>query len=208
MGARFREQTNPNSHIHHFVFTMSAATPATATAATKQRNPATYSNAGATPDPWEECARLEYGGDRSYASIVRTQVINTPAADRARLEDRLLKACATPGRTHAGLAFLCEMLALVGTAKSVPLLASLLRDPKTAEMARYALEPGAAPEAGAALREALGVLSGDAKAGVIGSIAARHDTAARSALAALKDAPGEPAIVRDAAARALAHLTK
>src|SRR5213078_4874983 len=107
----------------------------------KQRNPDSYSSAGASPNPWEECARLEYGGDRSYAWTVRAQVIATPVADRVRLEDQLLKSCATPGRTDAGLAFICQMLALVDTAKSVPVLAPLLRDPKTAESARYALEP-------------------------------------------------------------------
>ncbi len=46
------------------------------------------------------------------------------------------------------------MLALVGTEKSVPVLAPLLRDAKTAEAARYALEPIAGPEADALFHEA------------------------------------------------------
>jgi hypothetical protein len=185
---------------------MSTESPSAASAAKKQRNPDRFSSAGASPDPWVECARLEYGGDRSHAWTVHRQVIATPPDGRARIEDRLLKSCATPGRTAAGLAFLCQMLALVGTTKSVPALAPLLRDAKTADSARYALEPITGPEADAALREALGVLTGAAKAGVIGSIALRGDAAARPALAALQDAASEPAIVRDAATRALAHL--
>jgi hypothetical protein len=98
------------------------------------------------------------------------------------------------------------MLALVGGAKSVPALTPLLRDPKSTESARYALEAIPGPEASAALRDALGALTGREKAGLIGGIAGRGDTAARSALAALKDNATEPAIVREAAGRALERL--
>ena len=58
-------------------------------------NPADrYSNAGNTPDPWDECARLEYGADRSFAWSVREQVIATPPEGRERVEEKLLKALA------------------------------------------------------------------------------------------------------------------
>ena len=164
------------------------------------------SSAGKTPDPWEMCARLEYGGDRSFAWTVREQVINTPAEDRAQVEERLLKSLARSGCTDAGRAFLCQMLALVGSARSVPVLAPLLRDPKTTESARYALQPIPGAEAAAALRDALLALSGAAKAGLIGTIAVRRDTTARAVLAGIKENPSEAAIVRDAAARALEHL--
>jgi hypothetical protein len=164
------------------------------------------SSAGSTPDPWEACAKLEYGADRSYAWSVHQIVVQTPPEGRARAEERLLNALALPGCTEAGRAFLCQMLALVGSARSVPALAPLLRDPKSTEAARYALEPIPGAEASAALRDALGALQGPAKAGLIGSIAMRRDSAARPALAALKDNPAEPAIVREAAAHALARL--
>jgi hypothetical protein len=166
------------------------------------------SNAGTTPDPWDACARLEYGGDRSFAWSVREQVIAAPPEERGRVEERLLKAVARKDCTDAGRAFLCQMLALVGSAKSVPVLAPLLRDPRTAEAARYALQPIPGPEAAAALREALGSLSGNAKAGLIGTIAHRRDTTARAVLAGIKENPSEAAVVRDAATRALDHLVK
>jgi hypothetical protein len=185
---------------------MTTESPPAPSAAKKKPSPDRFGNAGASPDPWEECARLEYGADRSYAWAVRGQVIATPPDGRARIEERLLKSLATPGRTDAGLAFIGQMLALVGTAKSVPALAPLLRDAKTADSARFALEPITGPEADAAFRDALGALTGPTKAGVIGSIAARGDATVRPALAALKDAANEPAVVREAAARALARL--
>jgi hypothetical protein len=185
---------------------MSTATTPTASAAPQPRDPDRLSSAGRTPDPWEECARLKFGGDRSHATAVRTRVIAAPPDARPRVEDRLLKSLEVRGRTDAGLAFLCEMLALVGTAKCVAALAGLVRDPATAESARFALEAIPGPEASAALREALPRLSGPAKAGLIGSLAIRGDIAARAALLSLKDAAGEPPVVREAATRALAHL--
>ena len=184
---------------------MAQSSPA-ATPAKAQRNPDRMSNAGASPNPWEECARLEYGGDRSFASVVRAQVVGTAPEQRARTEEQLLKSLATPARTEAGLAFLCEMLALVGSTATVSALTPLLRDPKTTDPARYALEHITGPEADAAFRDALGALTGAAKAGLIGSIALRGDASARPALAALKDATGEPAAVRETAARALEYL--
>ena len=165
------------------------------------------SNAGNTPEPWEMCARLEYGGDRSFAWSVREQVIDSGPEDRARIEDQLLKALALPGCTDAGRAFLCQMLALVASVKSVPALAVLLKDGKSADEARYAVQQIAGPEAAAALRDALGSLSGAPKAGVIGSIAHRRDTTARAVLAGIRENPSEAPVVREAAARALAHLS-
>ena len=170
------------------------------------RNADRKSSAGSTPDPWDACAQIEYGGDRSLAWTVREEVINTPPEERAQIEARLLKSLAQPRITDAGRAFLCQMLALVGSAKSVPVLAPLLRDPKSAESARYALQPIPGPEAAAALRDALGSLTGVPKAGLIGSIAVRHDTTARAVLAVIKENPSEAAIVRTAASRALDQL--
>ncbi|MSU68302.1 MAG: hypothetical protein EXS40_06965 [Opitutaceae bacterium] len=170
-------------------------------------NPADrYSNAGNTLDPWDQCARLEYGADRSFAWSVREQVIATPPDGRGRIEEKLLSALAASGRTDAGLAFVCQMLAMVASSKSVPALAPLLRDAKTADSARYALERIAGPEADAAFRDALPALTGNLKAGLIGSIGVRGDAAAKSALTVVKDDAKEPAVVREAAAHALDRL--
>jgi hypothetical protein len=180
------------------------ATPSAVDAATRSAD--RKSRAGETPDPWEACVKLEYGGDRSFAWSVREQIISTPPEGRAQAEERLLKALALPGCTDAGRQFVCQMLAMVGSVKSVPALAPLLRDPKSTESARYALQSVAGPEADAAFREALGSLTGAAKAGLIGSIALRGDSSARYALAGIKDNPVEAAVVREAASRALEYL--
>lgn len=168
-----------------------------------RNNPDRYSNAGTTPDPWEACALLEYGADRSFAWSVREQVINSTADGRGRIEERLLKALRLPHCTSAGRAFLCQMLALAGSAASVSDLAALLKQPESVELARYALEAIPGPEASAALRAGLATVSGPAKAGLIGSIAMRRDREALPALTAIRDQASEAALVRDAARRAL-----
>ena len=69
----------------------------------------------------------------------------------------------------------CRALALKGDRDAVPALAALLGDEKLSHMARLALEPMPCPEAGAALREALGKTSGRIKVGIINSLAIRKD---------------------------------
>jgi len=184
---------------------MCAATPSSP-AAKAQRNADRKSNAGSTPDPWEACVKIEYGGDRSLAWSVREELLATPREGWPQAEERLLKTLALPGGTEAGRAFVCQMLALVGTPKSVPALAALLKDAKFTESARYALDAIPGAEASTALRDGLGAVEGRAKAGMIGSIAMRGDTSARYSLAAIKGNPSESAIVREAATRALERL--
>lgn len=69
----------------------------------------------------------------------------------------------------------CIKLSVNGPVEAVPVLAELLLDEKLSHMARYALEPMPYPEAGQALRDALGKTSGRLKVGVINSLAIRKD---------------------------------
>lgn len=162
---------------------------------------------GPVHDPWTLIAGLTWGSDRSFLTSVRQEVLNSAPTARPKLETRLLAVLAEAGAPAARLA-VCELLALIGSAASVPALSTLLRREETSESARFALEAIPGPESVAALREALPHLSGRAKAGLIGSLAARADTASRALLVPLRDAPAEPPIVRDAAARAVEQLSR
>lgn len=170
------------------------------------RQPDSMHHANSTADPWEKCARIDYGGDRSFAWAVHGQVMDTTPEGRPEIEDRLLRSLALPGCTEAGRAFLCQMLALAGSAKSVPALGALVRDPNSSDAARYALQSIPGPEASAVLRDALEMVSGSAKVGLIGTIAVRGDPEACPALATVNGNPAEPELVRNAAFRALQHL--
>ncbi len=79
----------------------------------------------------------------------------------------------------------CTRLKITGSAASVPALAALLADERTSHAARNALESMPAPEAGAALREALGRTAGLARVGVIDSLGRRRDAAAVASIAPL-----------------------
>ena len=92
------------------------------------------------------------------------------AADEQALIATLQSAAGAPQKWAA-----CQQLRTIGTAKSVPALAALLTEDRTSQAARYVLEVMPAPEAGAALREALGKTSGLLKAGVIDSLGWRRE---------------------------------
>lgn len=135
-------------------------------------------------------------------------VVHAEPPQRAAVEGKLLEALARPGCTDAARQFICEMLALVGSARSVPALAALLEKPATADAARYALEPILDTAADEALRAALPKLTGAPKAGLIGTIALRGDASALPALVTIQENASETSEVRAAAARAITRLRK
>ncbi len=98
----------------------------------------------------------------------------------------------------------CQRLAVVGTKASVPALARLLTDENVAHYARFGLEPMTVPEAGKALRKAVGKTRGALRVGVMNSLAARKDPKAFGSFRKLlKD--GDPQVAK-AAAFGLAKL--
>lgn len=79
-------------------------------------------------------------------------------------------------------AIACQQLATVGGTASVPVLAALLDHERLSDYARSGLESIKDPAAGAALRKALGTLSGRHLAGAVNSLGVRRETAAVSEL--------------------------
>jgi len=82
-------------------------------------------------------------------------------------------------------AIACKMLAVFGSSASIQPLAALLDEGRLHHYARFALEPNPDPAVDTVFREALGRLSGQHLIGVIGSISARKDAQAVSALSKL-----------------------
>ncbi len=98
----------------------------------------------------------------------------------------------------------CRELATLGDPRAVPVLAGLLADEKLSHMARYALEPIDDASVDAALRRALGTLTGLLRVGVISSIGMRRDAGAVDALTKLLAGPDKAAAA--AAAGALGQI--
>lgn len=91
-----------------------------------------------------------------------------------------------------GLMAACRALRLIGGPDSVPVLASLVLKPETADPARYALERIPGGEADQALLAALDKAQGDIRRGIVSSLGERKSAAAVPALARLaggKDVP-------------------
>jgi len=143
-------------------------------------------DAAAVDKAFETLKTYDWGADRNLLNPIDDAVIATrgDAAARKGLETRLI-AVLKSDASRSAKDFVFRTLRTAGTAESVPALAASLPDKDLSHMARYALERISAPEAAAALRDALPKVGGALKVGVIGSLGVRRDTACVSALAGL-----------------------
>ncbi len=105
-------------------------------------------------------------------------------AELGRIEKSMLELLRSDA-TRAGKQFVCRKLSIIGTEESVPTLGAMLTEPKTSDMARYALEriPGAAVNE--ALRNALRKTTGKTRIGIINTLGQRRDRRAVRALRSL-----------------------
>jgi uncharacterized lipoprotein NlpE involved in copper resistance len=95
-------------------------------------------------------------------------------AQLARIEKALLGVLKSKAN-QAGKQYVCRELSIIGTDQSVPVLAGMLADEKTSDMARYALERIPGDAVNNALRRSLRIAQGNAKVGVINSLGQRRD---------------------------------
>jgi HEAT repeat protein len=122
------------------------------------------------------------------------------SADKERELIALLRSESPP----AEKAIACKLLAIHGSAESVPDLARLLENEQLASWARIALEVIPGPETDAALRQATNSITGTLLVGTINSIGVRRDKDAVELLTArLQDPDSE---VASAAAVALGRI--
>jgi len=147
----------------------------------------------------------DWGTDPNVLRPIDNAIVATQAdaAARKELEKRLAAVLGTAVSRDAKDS-VCRRLMIVGTAESVPALAALLPEKDHSHMARFALERIPAPEAAAALRDALPKVSPELKIGVIASLGSRKDAASVEALGALLT--GADAAVAAAAASALGDI--
>lgn len=134
----------------------------------------------------EALQTYDWGPDAKVLRPIEEQINAThgDAAARSELEGQLTAVLKTDAPYDAKQ-MVCRYLRTIGTKASVPILAELLPDEKLSHMSRYALERIDAPEAAAALRDALPKLDGELKIGVISSLGVRGDEASIPALAEL-----------------------
>jgi HEAT repeat protein len=153
----------------------------------------------------EALKTYDWGADPNTLNPIDDAIVAThgDAAARRKLEDSLTALLKSEVSRDAK-DFVCRKLMVVGTAASIPTLAELLPNKDLSHMARYALERIPAPEAAAALRDALPNLPPELQVGVIGSLGVRRDEASIPAIAGLLSA--SDASVARAAAIALGDI--
>ncbi len=146
------------------------------------------------------------GGENDQA-IKRVEAVvvaaATDAKQRAAVELRLLATLDAPA-TPTSRDFVCRQLRTIGTARSIPKLEAMLVDPKTSNVARYALGRFDDPAADAALCRALAKTSGIARVGIISTLGNRRCHAAMLDMVKLLAAPDVVTAV--AAARAVGMI--
>jgi HEAT repeat protein len=149
-------------------------------------------------------AKYEFGQDRAALNPLVAAIraaSSDPAAREAlaaRLADLLASAPLDAKR------WIGRQLAVIGSAATVPAVTALLGEADTNDLGCRVLESIPAPEAGAALREAIAGLPEPLKLGAIGSLGRRGEAASVPVLTELLGNPS-PAIA-EAAASALGDI--
>jgi HEAT repeat protein len=142
--------------------------------------------AGATAqqdDPFDKLKSYDFQSRQSVEAI--RMMIDRSLGDKtatAQIEQKLDDVLADPKASFAGRQEAARFLWIIGTGRSVPVLAKLLDDEKLSDVARYALERDSDPAAGKALVDALPPSTGRIRVGLINSIGNRGDAEAVPAL--------------------------
>jgi len=136
---------------------------------------ARYKSFNETADPWKVIGTVEYGGDRTMVSTVERVVLDADPSQYPGFEEKLLKIAADPACTEAGYGFVCRILRLIASAKSVAALKGKLvsENEVIAYLTRLVVEQVPGGEADAALREAAGMAKGRVAEGLAGAVAVR-----------------------------------
>jgi hypothetical protein len=124
-------------------------------------------------------------------------------AELAKVEKALLGVLESDAK-RAGKQFVCRELSIIGTEQSVPVLAGMLVDEETSDMARYALEriPGDAVDL--KLIENLNKAQGNARIGIVNTLGERRCAVAVPMIAKLVD--NQDKLLACAAAAALGRI--
>lgn len=139
----------------------------------------------------ELMAQLEaydWGGDRGSLARINELVV-AAQGDRGKLTEieKALLVVLRSASTLPAKEYVCRQLALIGTARSVPVLAKMLYDASLSDCARLALEMIPDASVDKALRAALEKVDGDRRVGIVNTLGERRDRKAVSVLSELRN---------------------
>ena len=124
----------------------------------------------------ETLKTYDWGADRNALKPIDQAIVAAQGNSAALkpLEKSLVDILAG-GISRSAQDYVCRKLRIIGTARSVEVLAALLADEKTSHIARYALERIPDEKAAKTLRDALPKVGSKLKPGMIGSLGTRRD---------------------------------
>ncbi len=157
-------------------------------------------------DEMQQLAAYSFGQSRQLLSDIEEKVKLSITDSKAKcaLAAQLSGILMLDGASRESKDFVCRQLALIGGASEVRVLEKLLRDPATADMARYALERIPEEEVDRVLLDALDYTEGYLKIGVVNSLANRRSPQAVKPLSAF--ASGEDELIAEAAIAGLGRI--
>lgn len=125
---------------------------------------------------FEAYQTYEWGVDPKVLEPIDQAIVAAHGdADARRELETKIAAVLGSEAPRAAKDYACRQLRKIGSGASVPALEELLTDDELSHMSRYALESIPAPEAGEALRKALGKTEGELKVGLISSLGVRAE---------------------------------
>jgi len=130
----------------------------------------------------------DWGGDRGSLAGIDDLVV-TAQGDKDKLteiEQALLEVLQSDAKLPAK-EYICRKLALIGTARCVPVLVDMLSDADLSDGARFALEAIPDGSVDDALRAALGEATGTPRVGIVNTLGERRDRKAVPALSEMRN---------------------
>lgn len=136
--------------------------------------------------PLPAITNYKFGDSREPLTAVANWVLNSLGDDKKRVAVASeLTAMLATDATYDCKQFVCRQLWLAAGPADVAAIAPLLRDPKTADIARYALERISGESVDTVLADALGAADDATKAGIVNSLGERRAPASVAAIAPL-----------------------
>jgi HEAT repeat protein len=150
--------------------------------------------------------RYDYNKSRTPLYVIEThmQQVAADIKQKERLADELAEILAADESSFATKQFICEQLQWIGADKQVPLLAKMLHQPETFEIARRALQSIPGEKAGAVLLQALDQYQQEKCAAIINALGKNRDEPVTKKLSELLNNKDRQVAI--AAARALGRL--
>jgi len=133
----------------------------------------------------DEIAKYDYGRSREVLTQLSDFIRGLEGTENLKAVEKKFIEFLQSDATLAGKQFICRNLSIMGTEASAEVLARMLIDPKTADMARYALEQIPGEGVDEVLRKTLPLTKGVEKVGIISTLGLRADAESVPLLAEL-----------------------